>query len=193
MAHQGNLEPGRSLLETGRRQPGPGHLADHTIYAVAQTLDKAHVGQDLHNDLVPAEPLLDEVVDSDMSRQAARAVELDPVPEHQHADLVTANPVVAMGDGIDDGLPDRLDRVLGFFDPLQAQQANPPAHIVEHKGLGTADLLRERAVDLIPHKGVAHGCARVTDHQDQAGTHPSLRLTSKEEQPGVRWKELAVS
>jgi len=84
-----------------------------------------------------------------MAWQAAWAVELDAVVEHEDAYLVATDAVIAVGHGVDDGLAHSLDGILPPLLPLQAHQANPTLHVTHQESLGAADLVGQSS----PHFG----------------------------------------
>ncbi len=187
VAVEGHLETVGCLLEDGVWQTVVEHQLDHAVNAVAQPFDEAHVGQNLHDDLVAREPLLDDVVQGDVAGQPAGAVEFDAVAEHEDADALAPDAVVAVGYGVDDGLAHGFDRVLCPFLALQPHQANPFAHVADQKALRPADLLGQGIADVLPQKLVAHLPPGVAHHDDLIGTEEALRLLAKEEEASVGW------
>ena len=100
------------------------------------------------------------VAQGDVARQPTGAVDFQVVAEHQHADAFTADRVVAVRHGVDDGLTHHGQRILGRLLTCKAFDAHPAAHVGGDERLGLADLVRQGAAGVVAEELVAHGRAR---------------------------------
>ncbi|MDV7401360.1 hypothetical protein RZS08_58625, partial [Arthrospira platensis SPKY1] len=96
-----------------------------------------------------------------MAGQAAGAVDLHAVAEHQQADTIAAQAVIPVSHGVDHSLARHSQGVLGGLLTGEAADAHAPAHVGYQESLGAADLLAQRAVDILAHELIAHGGAGV--------------------------------
>ena len=122
-------------FEDGRRMAGLDHVLDHAVDAQAQFLDIAPLVEPVDEARVAAVVLLDDVVHRDVRRQTAGAGDLHAVGVHADLDAAPGQPVVAVGDGIDQRLAHGRGGILGLFLALQAA----------HDGSACPSLPRSRA------------------------------------------------
>ena len=144
----------------GGGQAGLGHGRDHAVNAVAQPFHEAQVGEGLDDGLVAGEAFVQQVVEGHVAGQAAGAVDLHVVAEHQHPDALAADGVVAVGHRIDDGFAHDRQRVFGGLLAGEALDAHPTAHVGGDERFSLADLVGQRATRIVAHELIPHRAGR---------------------------------
>ena len=89
-----------------------------------------------------------------------------------------------MSNGVDNRFAYHRQRVGGRLFPLHPDNTHFPLHVGDDEGFGQADLLGQRAANILAHKFVAHGRAGVADTDNLGIAEKALWLLSKEQNTG---------
>ena len=139
----------RRRLELRRGVTGLHHLLDHPVDAQAELLDVTPLEQPVDQPGVAREVLLDDVVQRDVTGQAAGAADLQPIVELADLDAAAGQPVVAVADRVDQRLAHGEQGINVPILALEAAHHGLAAHLLEQDGPAVLDDARQCAVELL--------------------------------------------
>ena len=111
------------------------------------------------------------------------------VGEQVDVDVIALEVIVPVRHRVDQQLAHRFQRVFGGLLVREPQQPHHAVHMVAQEGLCLAQLVWQRAVDLLLDETIRQAISHETRRQDTGIRQPLLGVFPKKQQRGIGWDQ----